>query len=229
MLDTEGPTHQGSGGTPLAGSPSITPTPSPPKQRNPPKQAGRALASKGSSSSIRLTGSKRALSSRSNQDSARQLMTKQRIGRASAVGTRPSAEARRSSGAAVADGSRTMNMERVSGQVAGGSAVVEGAAARAGAEGQQDRALLRQSVDLTQGRIQAVHTGRVESQGGASKAAAAKKGVSQKVSLSSMGWISLGCSRELSKLNSFLAPGDGATIYFACWIHSCITPMRLRF
>lgn len=71
--------------------------------------------------------------------------------------------------------------------MAGGSAVVEGAAARAGAEGQQDTALLRQSVDLTQGKNQAVHMGRAEPQGAASKAAAAKKGVSQKISLSSMG------------------------------------------
>ena len=187
ISDTEGLTRQGSDTIPPAGSPSITPTPSPPRQRTAPRQSGRALASKGSSSSIRLTGSKRALSSRSNQDSARQLMTKQRIGRASAVGIRSSTDARRLSSAAVGDASRSVDHVGTSGHVAPeGATEADGAAARAGAVGQHNRALLRQSVDLKQGNSQAVRLGRAESHV-EPRAAAARKVVSEKISLPSLG------------------------------------------
>ena len=189
ISDTQGLTSVASDGTPPGGSPSSTPTPSPPRQRTAPKQqgfTGRALASKGSSS-IRLTGSKRALSSRSNQDSARQLMTKQRISRASAVGIRSSAEARRLSSAAAADASRSMDNVGTSGQTASeGAVAAAGAAVRAGGVRQHNSALLQQSLDLKEGNSQAVHLGRAEYRT-EPRAAAARKAVSQKVSLPSLG------------------------------------------
>ena len=183
---TEGLTHQGGSDETPAGSPSITPTPSPPRQLTGPKQTGRPQATK-SSSSIRLTGSKRALSSRSNQDSARQLMTKQRIGRASTVGVRLSSDARRLSCAAITDASDSLDGVGHSGSVSEAATAGEGAADRAGALGQHSRALLRQSVDAKQGNSQAVHMSRAESQGAAAKSAAARKASSKTVSLSSLG------------------------------------------
>lgn len=171
-------THQGSDGAP-ADSLTSSPAPSPPRQCIDPQQGGRPQASKGGS---RLTGSKRALSSRSNQDSARQLMTKQRIGRASAVGLRSSAEGRRLSCAAVADTSRSLDGVVDSGPVVEGS---QGEGGRAVPVGQRSKAL-RQSVDLKQGKTQAVHMTGADSQVEA-KAAAARKSGSKKTTLSSLG------------------------------------------
>lgn len=162
-----GLTHQGSAGTP-ADSPSTTPTPSPPRQCVAPQPGSRPQASRGGS---RLTGSKRALSSRSNQDSARQLMTKQRIGRASAVGVRSSAEARRISCAA--DASRSLDDVANSGQGLEGG---QGEAGRAVPVGPRSKALLRRSVDLKQGDNQAVPMTKAESLVEAEVAAARKAG-----------------------------------------------------
>ncbi len=70
-------------------SPSISRSPSPPPQQTAAtiaSQLSTKLPISKASSGTRLTGSKRALSSRSNQDSARQMMPKQRMGRLSTAG-----------------------------------------------------------------------------------------------------------------------------------------------
>ena len=173
--NAEGLTHEGLNGTP-ADSASTTPNPSPPRQCVAPQEGSRPHASRGGS---RLTGSKRALSSRSNQDSARQLMTKQRTSRASAVGVRSSAEARRLSCVA----SKFLDDVVNSGQ---GVEASRGEAGRAVPVGQRSGPLLRRSVDLKQGNNQAVAMTKAESQVEAEVAAAQKTG-SKKVSLLSLG------------------------------------------
>lgn len=77
----------------IASTDNITPTESPSMSRSPSPpinwgvaQPSTKLQVSQASSSTRLTGSKRALSSRSNQDSAQQLMPKQRLGRVSTAG-----------------------------------------------------------------------------------------------------------------------------------------------
>ena len=65
-------------------SPSISRSPSPPTQRTSSQAATKLQVGK-AASSTRVTGSKRTLSSRSNQDSARQLVSK-RVGRSSTGG-----------------------------------------------------------------------------------------------------------------------------------------------
>ncbi|KAL0025639.1 hypothetical protein WJX77_000256 [Trebouxia sp. C0004] len=70
----------------LTDSPSISRSPSPPIQRTSSQAATKLQVGKAASiGSTRLTGSKRTLSSRSNQDSARQLVSK-RVGRSSRAG-----------------------------------------------------------------------------------------------------------------------------------------------
>jgi hypothetical protein len=75
-IDTASPTD----------SPSISRSPSPPTQRTSLQPATKLQVGKAASiGSTRVTGSKRTLSSRSNQDSARQLVSK-RVGRSSTAG-----------------------------------------------------------------------------------------------------------------------------------------------
>ena len=110
-------------------------------------------------------------------------MTKQRLGRASAVGIRSSAEARRLSSAAAADASRSVDKVGASGHVACEDGIAaEGAAVRASAVGQHNRAQLRQSLDMKQGNSQAVHVGRADIDAEL-RPSAARKVVSQKVNL----------------------------------------------
>lgn len=105
-------------------------------------------------------------------------MTKQRIGRASAVGIRSSAEARRLSSAA--DASRSLDDIANSGQE------LEGQAGRAGPVGQGSKALLRRSVDVKQGDNQTVLMTKAESQVEGEVAAARNAG-SKKGGLLSLG------------------------------------------
>ena len=108
-------------------------------------------------------------------------MTKQRIGRASAVGIRASADARRRSSAAAAGASRSVDNVGNSACLAFESTIAaEGVAARAGAVGQHNRALLRQSLDLKQGNNE------VRAEPHAESRAAARKVVSQKVNVPSL-------------------------------------------